>query len=395
MKILFLSAKCPFPPDEGGRVAVFHLWQELRRNGAEVHLVCPFAGREVLRHVPAGASIRPLLVDPKWRAHKAIARLVRGEGYFMERFFSPAALDDLKRLVAQEGFDAAHVEGVYLSDYARELKREFRLPVVLRAQNIESDILEQYATRSTNPFVRWYAGAEAVRARQYEREAFAVFDYVLPITPTDERRMLELAPGLKTVVVPGAVDATEIRQQDRHVPDAVLLFTNYEWRPNREGVAHFMKEIFPLLRSRRPTVRLLVAGRQSDRFRPGSGDGNVEVCGFVDDLNGLGRRASVAVVPLLVGSGMRMKLLSLMAMGMAVVTTSVGAEGIGGSDGVHYVVADAPADFAAAVDRFLGSAEETLLVGENARQFVEERYSLRSIGGQLYDFYRSVVAESA
>jgi len=392
MKILFLATKIPFPPDEGGRVATYHLWQELRRHGADLRLAFPLADRSLLRHVPAEVTVYPLAVDSRWRATAALRSLVRGKGYFMGRFFTPGGLEDLRALARSERFDVVHTEGVYLAGYAHALKQEFGLPTVLRTQNIESDILAQHASRSSNPMLRWYARIEAARAHEFEQNALRVFDHVLAITTLDERRIRALAPDAKTLVIPGGVDAVSLRQQQRHVPDAVLLFTNYKWRPNKEAADDFMRKVYPVLLSRRPGVRLVVAGSHTESFRAPASGGRVEVRGYVGDLNELTDMASVAVVPLLVGGGMRMKLITLMALGMAVVTTSVGAEGIGGRHGEHYLLADDPGEFAAAVDALLAAPEKALRIGREARQFVQEHFSWHAIGDRVFDFYRSIIA---
>jgi polysaccharide biosynthesis protein PslH len=391
MKILSLAPKSPFPPDDGGRVAIYQIWQALVRHGAEVHLAFPaIGGRDVVR-APVGVRVFPLKVDPRFRPLRALSSMVAGRGYFMGRFFTAEAQNELREIVMRERYDAVHVEGVYMAEYARMIKKEFGIPVVLRAQNVESDILAQYASRAGNPLVRWYVRHEAVKARAFEAEALVVFDHVLPITPQDERRLRQLSPGIRTRTVPGGVDTGSPPRSGIPEGDTVLFLTNYEWPPNRDSVTFFLKEILPFLRRLRPGVRVLVVGKGTEMLRPGNPDQDVEVCGYVENLQDVASRAAVAVIPLRIGSGMRMKLLSLMALGMAVVSTAVGAEGVEGSAGEHFVIADAPEDFAAAVGRLLGSPGESARLGRNALALVERKYSWRSVGEEVFTVYRSIL----
>ena len=392
MKILSLAPKSPFPPDDGGRVAIYQIWQALVQHGAEVHLAFPAVGGRDGVRAPAGATVFPLNVDPRFRSLRALSSMVAGRGYFMGRFFSPEAQNELRAIIARERYDAIHVEGVYMAEYARAIKREFGIPVVLRAQNVESDILAQYASRAANPLVRWYVRQEAVKARAFEAEALGVFDHVLPITPQDERRLQQLSPGIRTRTIPGGVDTGSPPRSGIPESDTVLLLTNYEWPPNRDSITFFLKEILPPLRRIRPGVRVLVAGKGTEMLRPGNSDQAVEVCGYVEDLHDVAGRAAVAVIPLRIGSGMRMKLLSLMALGMAVVSTAVGAEGVEGNSGEHFVIADAPDEFAAAVGRLLCSPGESDRLARNGLALVERKYSWHSVGEEVFTFYRSILA---
>lgn len=392
MKILSLAPKSPFPPDDGGRVAIYQIWQALVRHGAVVHLAFPATGGQDMSRVPVGATVFPLNVDPRFRPLRALSSMVVGRGYFMGRFFSPEALRELREIVARERYDAVHVEGVYMAEYARAIKNEFGIPVVLRAQNVESDILAQYASHAGNPLARWYVRREAVNARAFEAEALGAFDHVLPITPQDERRLRQLSSGIRTTTVPGGVDTGSSPRSGMPESDTVLFLTNYEWPPNRDSLTFFLKEVLPHLRRLRPGVRVLVVGKGTEMLRPGNVDQGVEVCGYVENLRDVADRAAIAVIPLRIGSGMRMKLLSLMALGMAVVSTSVGAEGVEGKTGEHFVIADAPEEFAAEVGRLLCSPGESARLGRNALSLVERKYSWRSVGEEVFAFYRSILA---
>jgi polysaccharide biosynthesis protein PslH len=152
-------------------------------------------------------------------------------------------------------------------------------------------------------------------------------------------------------------------------------------------------DIWPRVRAAVPTARFIAVGQDppAELRALATADSGIEVTGFVADIRPYVRQAAVYVVPLRVGGGTRLKVLDAMAMGKAMVSTSVGCEGIEGRAGEHLVIADAPADFARATVALLNDPGRRLALGRNAREFVESRYAWSIIGTRLMDTYREAI----
>jgi len=173
------------------------------------------------------------------------------------------------------------------------------------------------------------------------------------------------------------VDIDYFRPMGGEEADSLVFTGSMDWMPNEDAILYFVEEVLPLIRARRPNTALWVVGRKAGRkIRAlAESDPGIHVTGRVEDIRPYIARGSVYVVPLRVGSGTRLKIFEAMAMGKAVVSTTIGAEGLPVTSGSDIVLADEPRRFADEVGRLLASPEERKRIGDAARKLVEEKYS--------------------
>ena len=314
--------------------------------------------------------------------------------YNIEKYHSLRALNELESLCVNLKFDAVHVDSLHMAKYGIELKRRFPIPIVLREHNFESEIMRRYRDHSRNPAVRVFADMQLKKILRYEASIVAGFDMVLPVTKEDEEKLRSSPPKFWSTVIPAGVDTFGIRYSDDRTQDNILFLMNYEWFANRDSLEYYIQAILPTIQVLMPGVKTMLVGKGTKKFAGNAGSMHIEVCGFLKNINDACSLGSIAVVPLRIGSGMRIKILELMAMGRVVVTTSLGAEGIDAKHGQHLLISDDPKEFAATVVRLLASKEEALRIGKNARAFIEEHYSWNSIGDRLVAVYRSLIGTS-
>jgi glycosyltransferase involved in cell wall biosynthesis len=259
-------------------------------------------------------------------------------------------------------------------------------------QNVEYWVLDRYRAVSRNPVLRLALWVESRRLRKSEQFAWRMADAVGTVSEVDRAEVLRVEGGKPVWVLP---NGAEIRPGNRPAAPArsgQIIFTgNFRYFANVDAAFYLCREILPAVRSCFPEAELLILGSDADkklgklRSYPG-----VTVKGWVPDLAPYVDSAAVYVCPLRAGSGTKNKVLEAMAAQKAIVSTSVGAEGLRVTDGEHLLIADDVPAFASSVCRLLGDVELRSRLGRSACDLARERYSWKEIAGKLREAYVSM-----
>jgi glycosyltransferase involved in cell wall biosynthesis len=254
-------------------------------------------------------------------------------------------------------------------------------PCVLFQHNVESMIWERHAAVAASPLRRAYLRRQWHRMLAFERHQCRQFDHVVAVSPEDAEWFAR-AYGVRNVTsVPTGVDTDYFQPADHGPQDPhALVFTgSMDWMPNGDAMQFFADDVLPGIAAELPDVTLSIVGRKpSPAVRAlAARHPRLSVTGTVPDVRPYLARARVFVVPLRIGGGTRLKIYEAMAMGKAIVSTSIGAEGLPVRHGEHLLIADTPAAFAAAVLRLLRDPEEAAALGVRAAQLVRSRFGWR------------------
>ena len=391
MKILQIASKVPYPVNDGGRGGIFNITHQFLKGGAEVHFAAPRVNANDADGFSKLVALHLLDVDPTNRVTGALRNLMTEQPYNTAKYYSDASLRQLQEIVRQHRFDIIHVDSLHMAAYGIALGRLFGIPISLREHNVDSEIMRHFKEQTRNPLLRWYADIQLQKLVRYEAATVQKFGMVVPISEIDKEKLARRAHAMKATVIPAGVDTHALRFQPGAAPTNVVFLTNYDWLPNRDSVQYYLQEIHPKLNRTSPLVKTIFVGKETDRIKLPFGLDSVEARGFVDDLNDLPGLGRVAVVPLRIGSGIRIKILELMALGMPIVSTSLGVEGIDARDGEHIVIVDEPQAFADAVASLLDSPEECIRIGTNARKLVEQSFSWDSVGDRFLKCYATLM----
>lgn len=284
---------------------------------------------------------------------------------------------------ARDHYDVVLFESVFMADY--------RLPkgtrVMIDQHNIEHELL--YRTyQSEKSFLRkWYNWWESRQVKRFELNCCRNAQGVLVTSEREALLLKPLLPDSLIAVVPNGVD-TEAFQQvnlEQEVPDRIVFTGSMDYYPNVGAVLYFARECWPLIRRSMPTATWQIVGKNpppvvQDLARRLEG---VSVTGSVPDVKPYIAAATVAIAPLLIGSGTRLKILEALAMGKAVVSTSLGCEGLAVTSGQHLMMADQPEVFAQSVVDLLQNAQQRMALGRAGRELVETEYSWKRCGDDL------------
>lgn len=386
MRILQLCPKVPWSSDDGGRIAMRVLALSLLRGGADVRSLClnPAKHRVDLAALPDEVRrlrVEAVDVDTSVTVTGALRSLLGGTSYNVERFRSSAFEQRLLEVLRDEPPDVVLLESLYMVPYAAAVRSATRAPVVLRSVNVEHEIWDGLARGERNPARRLYLSHLARRLRRYETASLDTVDAIAAVTPEDAETYARLGARAPVLAVPVGLEPEAWPDRTGQGDPLTLTFLgSLDWRPNLEGVEWFLRAVWPLVRRRVPPARLQVAGsgfpaELAERL----GEAGAAFHGRVADARSFIASGAALIVPLLSGGGMRVKVLEAMALGVPVVSTPLGATGIGASDGRELLLAGRPEPFAEACVTLLTDRERALAIGQAGRRRVFESFDANAI----------------
>lgn len=378
MRILQICPRVPWPPHDGGRVAMLQLTRGLITVGATVDVAALNQRKFFVDPRQAGAALAPARLHTVDIDTSRYARaLLRRAPLLVARFYSPEFERLLQRLAPE--YDVIQLEGQFLLPYVPALRAVTRAPVVLRAQNVEFRIWERLQAK----LLAW-------SLRRWEIAHLNDCDALLPIAEEDARDFRALGATKPLLVVPCGVEpapASE-RQTDPH---RCYFIGSMQYRPNQGAVRWLAEEVWPRVTARAPQARLTIAGSAFPApLRAQLTARGIEVAADVPDLAAFAAPFRTMLAPLFSGSGMRIKVLEAMAQGKAVIATPLGAGGIDVTPGENILLADDPDAFAEHVIRCMENDALAQRIGAAARTLATTRYDSNAIARRLFTFYEEL-----
>jgi len=398
MRILQLCNKPPYPPIDGGSKAMHNLTRGLLAAGHQVKVLCISTPKNALdmSEVPQDylerTRIESVYVDTSVNLVDAFTDLVTADNYNISRFFSPDMDIHLIRLLSGEKFDVVQLESLFMTPYIPTIRRYSKARIILRSHNLEHVIQERIALGERNFLKRPYRKFLAKQLHDYEMSVLDRVDGVAAISPTDAQHFAEHGSSTPIATIPFGVEPSEYAPSDRSEQGAPIFFHlgSMDWLPNEEGIRWLLDEVWPKVLEERPDARLQLAGNKMpqdllDRVQQG-----VTVKGRVKNALSYMRSRQVMVVPLFSAGGMRVKIIEGMALGKAVISTPVGAEGIDHTEGLNILIARSAAEFAAHIIALDERPDYMHMLGIEARKLVETSYSDARIVQDLVAFYTRI-----
>jgi glycosyltransferase involved in cell wall biosynthesis len=355
MKILWVKAGKLWPVDTGGKIRSFNILRHLARNH-EVTLLSYYGGRRdaeyetaIAKQLPGAQTIYTAAPESTIaQSIDYILRLPSTAPYAVKKFTHPAVRRELARRLSEGSADVTVCDFLSASLNFPEISPT---PVVLFQHNVETMLWRRMADTEKSALRKLSYRIEARKMAAYETRALQRFQHVIAVSDHDRKEMLALAPGCSITVVPTGVD-TEKYQPAPSVsgnPPLIVFTGSMDWEPNIDAVEYFCREIFPSVLSAFPHARFQIVGRNPHSRVRKLASLSVEVTGTVPSVAEYLRNATVVIVPLRIGGGTRLKIFEAMAMRKAMVSTSIGAEGLDVTSGKDCLLADDAPSFASAI----------------------------------------------
>jgi sugar transferase (PEP-CTERM/EpsH1 system associated) len=408
MKILFIV---PYVPNLI-RVRPYNLLRALAARGHQITLLTIWSDPNELddiEHLKTFLSVVDAFHLDKWRSFtNCLTALPTHEPLQAAYCWQPELNNDLNHLISnhngRESFDVVHVEHIRGIRYALELKKSKsnqQLAVVWDSVDSITRLFEQTRTQSSRPFSRLMASFEYDRTRKLEAYVPASFDRTLVTSQADMETYLEIADhhcatNESFSVLPNGVDLNYFHLDNSvsREPASLVISGKMSYHANISMVNYMVTEIMPRIWARRPDVRLWIVGKDPPSSIRNLDDSSlIYVTGTVPDIRPFLQHATVAVVPLVYGTGVQNKVLESMACGTPVVTTPLAVTALSVQPGRDLLVADNPQEFADAILTLLGDSQRQRSLGMAGRRYVEKKHRWENIALQLEDIYHEVIAE--
>jgi len=402
MNVLFLSTIIPYPPVDGHSHRTYYLLKHLAENH-RIHLIGFVKKPDDWDSAQAlskfCASVHPFLLPEDFsRISLGLSltqSLFSSDPFVVRKYLHPPAQAAMERILRTEPIHLIHCDMPNLIAYVRG---DSSPPTIAVHHDLEWLLMYRRAKAEPNFLKRWYFFQQAKKWRQFLPKMERKTRLHVVVSEVDRKRLEEASFFHRPArVVPNGVDI-EYFQPQPSIPTEkmVVLLGGMHLFQNADGAEYFLESVWPKIKALDSGIACLIVGQKpsSRRLKTlAARAGGVRMLGFISDVRPLLARAGLMVVPIRIGSGTRLKILSAMAMGKAVVSTSIGCEGIEARAGEELLVADTADDMARQVVEVLQNQTLRLRLGENARRLVEERYSWAKIARIMEDIYREAVED--
>jgi polysaccharide biosynthesis protein PslH len=412
MRILWVKADKLLPVQNGGNIRTYHVLRYLSARH-ELTFYSYYGGtpdpdyeRDLQQQLPGAVAVctgkREL--SGAARGLDYLAHLSAQPPYAVSRFAHAPVQKQLRTWFRERRFDVAVCDFL---DAAVNFPGSLSIPSVLFQHNVESEIWRRHAATAGNPAKKMMYRMEFRKMLRYERAAVCKFQHVIAVSENDRSLMTRWVDGDRVTVVPTGVDLAHYRPDpaasDANASAPLITFVGaMDWEPNVDGVEYFCSEVWPQIKAEVPQARFRIVGRNPDRrvqkwaSNPTNtnDNGSIEVTGRVPSIVEHLRQSAVVIVPLRIGGGTRLKIYEAMATGKAVVSTTVGAEGLDVHHGRDIILADDPRSFAQAVIMILRDPELRRRY-EKAAVETAARYDWPAIGERFSEVLQSAAEKKS
>ncbi len=396
MNILILSNKVPYPPKDGGSIATLNLALGLAEF-AKITLLTLNTSKHYsdISTIPAKISSKitflDSFVDTKLSPISALKNLLFSKlPYNAERFIVKDFEEKIIQQLQQHSFDIIQLEGLYLVPYIPIIRKYSQAKISLRSHNVEHEIWQRTLAQETSFFKKKYIKILCSRIRRMETETLNQYDLLVPITRRDGKKLNKLGNHKPSHTTPTGYEIAKGKPKFEKVEfPSIFHLGALDWSPNQEGILWFINHCWPDIQKQMPSLKFYIAGRNAPKWLIDKMQGeNIIYQGEVESATEFVQSKALMIVPLLSGSGMRIKVIEGMALGKTIVSTSIGVEGIAIEDKKNLLLANTPEEFSKVIVENLKDEETFFKMGVEAKEFIIQNFDNLNISKSLFEFYK-------
>ena len=397
MRILIIANKVPYPPKDGGSIATLTLAKHFSYLGHQVEVLAMNTSKHYfnLDQLPSELSDHIKFIGVDTEAPISVIGALNNlffseKSYIAERFYTQEFRDKLEELFKESDYDIIQLEGSYMGMYVSDIQKNSRAKIIMRAHNLEYEIWERTA-KNSSILKKYYFSNLAQRIKKLEVSQLNNFHAMIPITKRDANSLVDLGCKIPIHITPTGIDVEDAKRLESKIEfPSIFHIGALDWPPNQEGLLWFFDKVWPLVLKKHPELKFYLAGRNAPAKIKNLEVTNLVYLGEVESAKGFMNSKAIGVVPLLSGSGMRIKIVEGMSLGKTMITTTIGVEGIPAKDGKDIMISDNPEEFAERICLLVEDKELFNRIGENAFKFVRDSFDNKVIAKSLLDFYKSL-----
>jgi glycosyltransferase involved in cell wall biosynthesis len=400
MKILQICNKPPYPPQDGGAIGMHNVTQGLIDAGHSVKVFSVNTPKHFvdINSLPTDyrekTQIEFGFINTDLSSKAALMNLLfSNRSYNIIRFEDKEFQKQLGRILDNDNYDIIQVESIFLNYYVDTIRKRSNAKIVLRSPNVEYMIWERMANEEKNPIKKYYLRVLARRLKNEELAALNTFDALFTVTKNDLDIYAANGCTIPMEFIPTGLDVTKstIANSDKVEFPSIFHIGALDWMPNQEGLAWFLDNVWSRINQQFPEMKFYIAGRGDATWFDSSQYKNVILLGEIEDAAAFISSKAIMIVPLFSGSGMRVKIIEGMALGKAVVSTSIGIEGIIHHQNEDVLIADTPKSFIEAITSLVENPSKFNDICGKAKVNIDRNYSNRSLTEKLVSFLESIL----
>lgn len=398
MRILQLSNKSPFPPNDGSSIAIANLALGFADNEVDLHLL----SINTKKHYKADDKIDDLIKEKTnyQSVYKntntslvgAFLNLFSNQSYFVSRFYFNDFKNILIKKLQSQTFDVIQIEGIFMASYIPTIKKYSEAKIVLRAHNIEHQIWDRLLLQEKSWIKKQYVSLQNKRLTQFELKVFQRCDAIITITDDDKKNIQAAIPNQKIETCLTGINLSDYTYVDKVIkPNTLFHFASMDWMPNVEAVNWLLDNVWNDVVKEIPDAKLILAGKGMPYFIKQKKSKNIEVIEHVQNSSEFYKTYDIMLVPLWSGSGLRIKLVEGLAYGKPIISTSIGAEGIPYEHNHHMMIADTKKEFINAIIDLIKNESIKVKLQKSARELAETEFDYKKIAQKLILFYSDLL----
>lgn len=393
-----LCNKAPFPPNDGSSIATYNMAKGLERVGINIQVLAINTKKhyksddEVRVGFEKKSSYESVYLNTNPTFFGAFLNLFSRKSYIVSRFIDSEFEYKLIETLKHNQFEIIQLEGLFVAPYLEKIRQWSNAKIVLRAHNIEYLIWERHLEKMNNGLKKFYLNIQKNRLKKFEHLIFKSVDAIVPITESDASEALNYTDcPIHTAFAGVNPENYAVEKSTKFDPYSIFHFGSMDWIPNQEAVVWFVFNCWPKIMNEFPKATLILAGRNMPKKIKALASDKIIIKENVRDSSTIYSQYNVMIVPVLSGSGMRIKIVEGLCYGKAIVSTSLGAEGIQVTPGQHMLQSDTSESFASAVIELLKNNEKRSQLEKNAHDFALAQLNYIPIADKLVAFYKKLI----
>ena len=400
LKILQFCNKPPFPPKDGGAIGMHNVSQAFIDQGFDLTILSVNSSKHFIdiAQLPEKyiqeTNFEAIEVDLSVKLFPAFINLFyTKKSYNISRFYSNKMASKLTDILKAKDFDIIQIESIFLKDYFSIIRKYSNAKIVLRAPNIEFIIWQRLAELESNSLKKFYLNILAKRLKKEELETFQSVDAIYTVTERDMNIIKSFGFDKPITFVPTGIDVTKNLDTSEAKVEYPSIFHlgALDWMPKQEAIKWLLNNVWPELHKKFPELKFYIAGRRPPKWLLELKIDGVKVVGEVDDAAQFIKSKAIMPVPLFSGSGMRVKIIEAMMLKKAVVSTSIGIEGIIHKNDEDVLIANTAEEFIKNISVLVSNHEKYNSICENAKKNIERNYSNEVLAEKLNEFIARIM----